>query len=347
MKLNLDRFLAENDLLIAILIFGGLTTFADIVSDWEQGNCASMWIRIFELVVLFLLFLIFRARKKEFKVPIVFSEDKQKDEHDEKLFPKFIEQCSLRGEIKSLNRLMSVHEESLHIGLKKSPRYLDDPDEWFEEWQDLVDAWTNLDGRLQRNYRGGGEFDYRIIPHIPLPLSFAMGASVGLRRNCFLYHYERQQVHGPVIELANRSKIFQKRGAETDDPVFSSQGIDDAAKKTKIILHLGVTERHNFPDFQLHPNYKSAASVGYVYKKTLTSAEAWLPYVQGLFEKSLPFLKYNSVEICLDCPSPIAFALGVVFSRTPKISLCNYQGNKYVRVLSLADFERFKPIPFS
>ncbi len=69
--------------------------------------------------------------------------------------------------------------------------------------------------------------------------------------------------------------------------------------------------------------------------------EDWLSYVQHLFREARPLVaKYRKVDICLMGPSTIAFALGMAFSRTPKITVCDYQNGQYVPVFSFAEIEK-------
>jgi hypothetical protein len=67
-------------------------------------------------------------------------------------------------------------------------------------------------------------------------------------------------------------------------------------------------------------------------------------YVQWLYREAKPLLgRYREIDICLACPSPVAFALGMAFSRTPKITVCDYQNGKYVPVFSLELIEERLP----
>jgi len=57
----------------------------------------------------------------------------------------------------------------------------------------------------------------------------------------------------------------------------------------------------------------------------------------------LCFLSTLIVELCLICPSAIAFALGMAFSRTPKLTVCHWINNQYVPVFKIAEIEARLP----
>lgn len=339
---KLKRFLSERETLIGIVIFGVLVMLADIFSDLDwHGVAASLRILgIVALVALFVLDLIFRFRKVSIAVPLVFTSERDR-QSARSIFESFTQ--TFRLSVKPLEQLTKVRSDDLLIRLDHNPRSFSDaenPKHWEKAWQELLREWEEeVDRRLKRELPAGETFCYHIYPHLWMPLAFAMGASVDLRRSVVLYHRQQGKFYR-VMELTNPRALFEEPDSSIPPPEKVPQDFGALPQKDKLILHLGITDRHSFPEFAAHPEHANAANAGLVYRKALAPNENWLGYVQWLYREAEPLLgRYREIEVCLVCPSPIAFALGMAFSRTPKITVCDYQDGKYVPIFSLALIE--------
>jgi hypothetical protein len=247
--------------------------------------------------------------------------------------------------VKLIEQVSSVREEDLIIRLDYDPKSSSNPDDWREAWQELLREWEReVDQRLKRDLPADERFWYHIVPHVWLPLSFALGASVGLRRPIVLYHRQEGGIF-QVMDLREPRRLFH----EPDTAIEPTKRVPDdwtnLPEGGKLILHLGITDRHPFPEFTAHPDHQTAVSVGLVYPFDLKPQKDWLGYVQWLYRETRELLgKYQQVDLCIASPSPIAFALGMAFSRTPKVTVCDYQNGNYVPVFLLSEIE--KRLPF-
>jgi hypothetical protein len=344
---RLKRFLAEREALIGIVIFGVLVMVADILSDLEWHGFAAFLriVGIAALVALVVLDWIFRFRKVSIVVPLVFTTERDR-QSARRLFESFIQ--SSRLSVKPIEQLTKLLSNDLLIRLDHDPRSFPDaenPKHWEKAWRELLWEWEEeVDRRLKRELPAGETFCYHIYPHLWMPLAFAMGASVDLRRPIVLYH-RQQGKFSRVMELTNPRILFEEPDSSIAPPEKVPQDFETLPEKEKLILHLGITERHDFPEFVAHPDHANAANAALVYRKALDPNENWLGYVQWLYREAKPLLgRYREIDICLACPSAIAFALGMAFSRTPKVTVCDYQNGKYVPVFSLSEIE--KRLPF-
>ncbi|MFA0733396.1 MAG: hypothetical protein LKKZDAJK_002705 [Candidatus Fervidibacter sp.] len=343
---RLKRFLAEREALIGIVIFGVLVMVADILSDLEWHGVAAFLriVGIAALVALAVLDWIFRFRKVSIVVPLVFTTARDR-QSARRLFESFIQ--SSRLSVKPVEQMTKVRSDDLLIQLDHDPRSspgAENPERWEKAWRELLREWEEeVDRRLKQELLAGETFCYHIYPHLWMPLAFAMGASVDLRRPIVLYH-QQQEKFSRVMELTNPRVLFEEPDSSIAPPEKVPQDFATLPQKERLILHLGITDRHNFPEFAAHPDYANAANAGLVYRKALDPNENWLGYVQWLYREAKPLLgRYREIDICLACPSPVAFALGMAFSRTPKITVCDYQNGKYVPVFSLELIEERLP----
>ncbi|MFA0760233.1 MAG: hypothetical protein HZLCBSQH_000323 [Candidatus Fervidibacterota bacterium] len=343
---RLKRFLAEREALIGIVIFGVLVMVADILSDLEWHGVAAFLriVGIAALVALAVLDWIFRFRKVSIVVPLVFTTARDR-QSARRLFESFIQ--SSRLSVKPVEQMTKVRSDDLLIQLDHDPRSspgAENPERWEKAWRELLREWEEeVDRRLKQELLAGETFCYHIYPHLWMPLAFAMGASVDLRRPIVLYH-QQQEKFSRVMELTNPRVLFEEPDSSIAPPEKVPQDFATLPQKERLILHLGITDRHNFPEFAAHPDYANAANAGLVYRKALDPNENWLGYVQWLYREAKLLLgRYREIDICLACPSPVAFALGMAFSRTPKITVCDYQNGKYVPVFSLELIEERSP----
>jgi len=343
----IKRFLAEREVLIGLVIFGVLVMVADIFSDLELHFIAAM-MRVFGIIVLLGLLGLdswFRFRRP-IDVPLMFTTEKEKSSARAE-WGRFLEASRLSPPVKLIERVSSVREEDLLILLDHNPRGSPNPDDWHKAWQELLREWEReVDQKLKRDLPAYERFCYHIVPHVWLPLSFALGASVGLRRPVVLYHRQEGKFF-KVMDLSNPRRLFHEPDKSVEQPERKPEDWGSLPKGDKLILHIGITERprHSFPEFTAHQEHQNAANAGIVYRFSLDPQKEWLGYVQWLNLEAKKLIgEYRQVDLCISCPSAIAFALGMAFSRTPKVTVCDYQNGKYVPVFSLSEIE--KRLPF-
>jgi hypothetical protein len=337
----------EAEVIIGLLVFGLITMVADLFADlWSPvagGICRAIGLVLFIGYVVYIL----RQRARILAVPLLFTEetDRQKARN---MFEQFVEAAGIRKSVRVIESFSPVRQTDLVIVLHRpNPRNSPNPNDWKAAWEELLREWEReVDRGLGRKLHC-----YHILPHVALPLSFALGASVGLRRRVILYH--RQPMQEEVFRVLDLSEdprqLFQLPSeAQVKTPEQHPANLQTLPQKDRLILHLLITDRHvgNFQDqLQLHPDYDNADNVILAYLEALDPEQSWLPYVQHLFHAAQPLLnRYRRVDLCLLCPSAIAFALGMAFSRTPFITVCDYQVNRYVPVFSLIEVE--KRLPF-
>jgi hypothetical protein len=344
---KIKRFLAEREVLIGLVIFGVLVMFADICSDLDWHFTAAK-LRIVGILALFTLLgfdLWFRFRRRPIDVPLMFTTEKDRSAARAE-WGRFLVASRLSPSVKLIEQVSSVREEDLIIRLDYDPKSSSNPDDWREAWQELLREWEReVDQKLKRDLPADERFCYHIVPHVWLPLSFALGASVGLRRPIVLYHWQEVGIF-QVMDLREPRRLFHEPDTAIEPPKRVPDDWTNLPEGGKLILHLGITKRHPFPEFTAHPDHQTAVSVGLVYPFDLKPQKDWLGYVQWLYRETRELLgKYQQVDLCIASPSAIAFALGMAFSRTPKVTVCHYyQDSKYVPVFSLSEIE--KRLPF-
>jgi hypothetical protein len=339
------RFLVERETLIGLVIFGLLTMVADIFGDFKWDSTAAV-IRLTAIVALAaLLVLDLWFRFRILSVPVAITTLKDRDA-GRSLFDHFTQSCRLP--VKAVEQLSSVRESDLLIRLDHDPRQSKIPDDWRIAWHELLCEWEQeIDRRLKRELPSGESFCYHVLPHIWLPLAFALGASVGLRRSVVLYHRQQtgQERFCRVLDLADPRRLFGEPNVSIPPPERVPADFTSLPDAEKLILHLGVTDRHDFPEFTVHPDRACAANASLVYRFTLDPAGDWLGYAQWLYRETKPLIgHYRQVDLCLVSPSALAFALGMAFSRTPKVTVCDFfDDHHYAPVFSLAEIERRLP----
>lgn len=346
-RLKIKRFLAEREALIGIVIFGVLVMLADFCSDLDWHFTAAL-LRLFGFVSLLALFgldLWLRYYRLPIAVPIVFTTETER-QAARRMFETFTVTQHLPASV--VERVTSIRQDDLLIRLDHNPRSQKDPENpqhWQKAWQELLREWeTEIDRRLKQDLPAGETFCYHIHPHLWVPLAFAMGASVDLRRCVVLYHRQEDKFFR-VLDLTYPRKLFDEPDQSVPPPEKVPENFDTLPNTEKLILHLCISDRHDVPEFKAHPDYDKAASAGLVYRQALDPKSDWLGYVQWLYREARPLLgRFQQVDICLVCPSAVAFALGMAFSRTPKVTVCDYQNGRYVPVFSLAEIE--KRLPF-
>jgi hypothetical protein len=343
--IRIQRVLVEVEVLIGLLVFGLVTMVADLFADLGSPLAAIVRVIGLAFFVGYVAY-IFWQRTRVLPVPLLFTEETDR-RNARNMFQQFVDVAGLRKSIRVIESSFPLRQTDLVVILNRpNPRNCPDPDVWKDAWEELLREWEReVDRGLGRKLRC-----YHILPHGALPLSFALGASVGLRRRVILYH--RQPVQEEVFRVVDLSEdprqLFQLPSeAQVKTPEQHPANLQTLPQRDQLILHLLITERHvgNFQDqIQLHPDYDNADNVILAYLEALDPEQSWLPYVQHLFHAAQPLLnRYRRVDLCLLCPSAIAFALGMAFSRTPFITVCDWQNNCYVPVFSLTEIEEHLP----
>jgi len=343
---KLRRFLVERDMLVGLVIFGVLVMVADIFSDVDWHFTAAT-IRILGIIALFGLLgfdIWFRSRHRPIDVPLMFTTLQDRNAARSE-WGRFLTASRLNSSVKLIEQVSSVREEDLLIRLDQDPKSSPNPEDWRRAWQELIREWEKeVDRQLKRDLPAEERFCYHILPHVWLPLSFALGASVGLRRPIVLYHRQEGEFF-KVMDLSEPRRLFHEPDETIGKPERVPEDWVSLPEGGKLILHIGITDRHSFPEFSAHQDHQNATSAGLVYRLTLDPETEWLGYVQWLYREAKELLgKYQQVDLCIASPSVIAFALGMAFSRTPKVTVCDYQNDKYVQVFSLSEIE--KKLPF-
>jgi hypothetical protein len=337
------RLVTEQETLISIGIFGVLVMLADAASDlgWTGWAVAVRIVGILLLTWLVGYTVWQRRRIRAFPVPLMFTTETDR-EVARCHFERFVD--SHRLPLKTIERCTSVPRSDLLIVLKSDPRSKAEPD-WEEAWRDLLQEWErDVDSRIAR-FLGTNEYlSYHIFPHVWLPLAFALGASVGLRRAIVLYHRQQDRFYR-VLDLTNPRCLFEPPGEQTPAPDKVPPDFETLPSGDRLALHIGITDRHPFPQFEAYHDHAHVVNAAVVYRQALEPESDWLPYVQHLHRETQPLIgKYPQVDICLAMPAPIAFALGMALSRTPKIRICDYQNAQYIPVFALEKIE--KRLPF-
>ena len=343
--IRVQQVLVEAEELISLLIFGLITMIADLLDLWSPaagGICRAIGLVLFIGCIICIL----HQRTRVLAVPLLFTEEINR-QNARSMFERFVDVAGLRKSIRVIESSSPLRQTDLVITLNRpNPRNSPDPGVWKYAWEGLLQEWEReVDQRLGRKLRC-----YHILPHVPLPLSFALGASVGLRRRVILYHHQpKQEEIFCVLDLSEDPReLFQLPSkAQIKAPEQYPPNLQILPLKNRLILHLLITERHlsSFQhQIQRHPDHTEADSVILAYQETLNPKVSWLPYVQHLVHAARPLLnRYSRVDLCLLCPSAIAFALGMAFSRTPFITVCDWQHSRYVPVFSLSEVERRLP----
>ncbi len=283
--------------------------------------------------------------KKSILIPIIFTEGTNRS-ISYNMYEKFIRlDKKLNSEPYLLKKIPDL-KFPLVIDLQNfNPRNSYNSEDWILAWDELLKNWDGMDKKLIERLPPNEGFCYHIYPHLVLPLAFALGASVNLRRPLVLYHYQNQEKFYKVIDLKDPREVSHKPKSAVAAPKTIPEDLDfDNGKK--LILHIVISARH-VENFQLHEDYLNATNVAIVYDRDLDPKEDWLPYVQEIVQIAKPLIhRYEDVDVCLICPSVVAFALGMAFSRKGSLKVCHYfSDGKYRPVFPLSEIESH--LPFS
>ncbi len=345
------RILAEHELLLGVGVFGVASLLSDFFSDlgWKQS---AIWIRglgIFILLAVIFMAILLRRYRKPARIPLMFTETNDTVQANSD-YEEFITGTNLRLDTSIIEKLTVIPRQRLYISPGNEPRSSTSPVEWEKAWNNLLTIWDEaVDRQLTGTQLVEHGKHYHIYSHVALPLSFMLGASVGLRRRVSLYHKQDDKFH-LVLEPSGYRTWFETPSEEVPDPTVTAKKLTrrGSGKPDRLILIIAVTEkdRHSI-EFNRHPYHARADCYG-LRCSALDPGTDWIPVVQKLVRFAKPKIeKYRDVHLCLITPSVVAFALGIVFSRTPHITVCQYLDGKYIPVLSLKLIETRLPRVFS
>lgn len=339
---NLQRFMKEHDILIGIMIFGGFGMLADLYNDYGNSYYAK-GIRIAGLLSLLILFIYEVIKTHTLNVPIMFTEEKNRDSY-RNMFNSFIQHTKLNRAAKTLESISQLTSNDLIIFLNTNPRDSHDKQDWIKAWKTLLREWEQeIDHKLTVELISMDKRCYQIVPQVVLPLSFALGASVNMRRSLVIYHRQTEQYY-QVLDLMDPRILFDEPIDSTSKPQIIPENLDTLPQVNKLILHIIISARHQL-SFENHPHNSTAANTAIIYNFDLNPKMNWLPYAQIIVQRARPLIsKYKEIEICLICPSAIAFALGMAFSRNAHVTVCHwFADNKYRPVFPLSEIELQPP----
>lgn len=344
---RLKHLLAEREVLIGLGIFGIVVMAADLLNDLKYPFYAALirGVGLFSLLFLLAWEFWLRSRfRQQLPVPVMFTEETDRSKARSQ-FDRFVQSANLGGAVKVLESVSPLRRHDLLVGLdRESPRSSVRNSVWRSAWRQLLRDWEHeIDKRLIAGVLANEERCYHILPQIVLPLSFSIGASVNLRRSLIIYHYEQERIY-PVLNLTEPRSLFQEPDSSVPPPQSQPDDLTSLPEADKLILHLVISDRHP-AHLDKHPDHSNAANAAFAYHLALDPKRDWLPYVQWFAKKASPLVaRYQQVEVCLICPSAVAFALGMAFSRTPRITVCHWFGERYQPVMSLEEIE--KRLPF-
>lgn len=324
--------------------------FADALGDigYNKQAAAVRFTGLFLIVIFFVGDYVLRKVEKSLLVPIMFTEETDKST-SHNMYESFVRSNKeLNIGSKLLGKLPDLRFQDPVISLGKSnPRNSYDQREWISAWNELLEEWdSGIDSKLMERPLSNEGCCYHIFPHVALPLAFALGASVNLRRPLILYHYQSfDNKFFNVLNLKDPREVIYECDANVPiiPPVTIPENFNFNCGK-KLILHIIISARH-VQNFQLHDDHLNATNVAIVYNTDLDPKDDWLPYVQEIVQKAKPLIhRFEDVDVCLICPSVIAFALGMAFSRKGSLKVCHYfSDGKYRPVFPLSEIESHPP----
>lgn len=234
--LKVKRFLAEREVLIGLVIFGLFAMIADIFGELQQKLTKSVIIRLIAIGSLLLLVLLdiwLKRRRETIPVPLIFTEETDR-EVARVLLNRFVQDARLSQPMKLIEHLSRVRRDDLLIRLDRSnPRQSQQPNEWKAAWEDLLREWEReVDRGLLIAFPDEGRC-YHILPQVVLPLAFALGASVGLRRSLTVYHAQEGRFF-KAFDLTEPRCIFEAPPASSQPP---EQDVQSGASD-KLILYV-------------------------------------------------------------------------------------------------------------
>ncbi len=336
--LHLRRLLHEREALITIGVFGLMQMMADFFADWGLTTISASCRAVGFGLVLTLLLLGLKRRTAPLNVPLCFGEQESRQELLATL-DRFVISTGLSKAVREINQLSPVDRAELAIRLSPDVRNSRNRDTWQEAFTRLLAEWEKeVDDRLHRWLPGvHSGIVYHIRPGVVLPLAFALGYAVGLRRSVVLYHSSPTGEFYCVMNLTHPRVLFENPPPSQTyafqqvppDLIPPEQG------RERLILHFVVSDHHQ-PALNAHPEHEHATSVAIYLPQALPRNHDWLPCAQMIWRLASPWVQaFRQVDICLAVPDALAFALGMTFARTPHLRVCHWFGEQYLPVLDL------------
>lgn len=344
--------LRDAEAAIGIVVFGVFTLLADVVEGrpgWAMG------IRLLGLALFIgYAWWVLSKRPRFFAIPFVLTEERRKEEIRSALLQPLVQAVGGRY-VESGIRRLGLSMDDLYVSLEPpGERLRNDPDasHWQRAWDHLIEGWEDVENRtLSRSVR------YHVLPNIVNPLSFAVGATVGLRRPVILYH--RNGGTHAVLQLQQPRVLFTTPPPEVDRPeTVTFEGESKGSGERRLILHIVINDRHLRDadadaikrHFAIHPRSRYSTNTLITYRGErgyLPEKASWLPQVQYVVQESRRLVgAFDVVELVLITPSAVAFALGMAFSRETKTQVCQFftsPREKYAPVFSLRSIEAALP----
>lgn len=339
--MNFRRFLAERELLIGFGVFGITQMLADIFADLAHGSWAAV-IRGIGIIAIIGLLWITRRSRKPLNIPLMLIESSGREVERTRL-DSFLRQTGLERAAKAIDSCSSVKREDLVLSIKSDLRNSKEVVEWEKAFQRLVQEWAkDVDEPLEKlSLSSSVGRCYHTRPNIVIPMAFAAGSAVGLRRSIVLYYNTAEGVYHRVMDLQQPRRLHEPPHDELEGLQILPEGIEPPSEfGERLILHLVISDRHP-PNFNVHPDYAEAKNVAIYYNHALPNQADWLPYVQAFVQEAKKWINwFQQVELCLICPDAVAFALGMAFSRTPHIKICHWFEGQYLPVIDLRSVEQ-------
>jgi len=350
---RLKRSLIERDAFISVVCFGLMTMMAELSNALGRR---LMSIVFWGLGLVLLIGIIgiewfLGRRRRPIQVPILFTVEPNRDVA-QGMFRQFIQDTRLDKFLQVLQDFQILQERDLLIQLNRlDPRRTGAPNDWESAWKEILKEWeSEVDRRIIRSPLASEGWCYHLHPHLWLPLAMALGASVGLRRSCVLYHRQSQggqDRYFRVLDLQDPRRLLEPPPADFPPPRTDPPTLDGLPQKDRLILHVLISPpaRHRL-NFRAHPDHASADNVGIFYGQDLDPQTDWLPYVQAIVQVANPLIdRYmgGRVDVCVITPSAVAFALGMAMSRKPWVVVCDFFNNRYQPVFEFRAIEARHP----
>ena len=203
-------------------------------------------------------------------------------------------------------------------------------------------VWASLAQGFERRIQSfnavlAGRKKYHVFLKCPAALAIGMGAAAGTKYDLVVYHYEKGQYY-PVIDF---DRLRAQRGISShilkspveepfkyivcEEPLPEPSGSN--SKKLFIALNLAghfiVSEARAYAEEQ----GGSILVMNNTYNNTLPLAEDWVlaaREVSTVIHRYASQNIFESVELLLGCPLPIAFAVGMSVGTQSRINIHNW-----------------------